>query len=561
VLHGRKEADPHRIAPPDEVPEATGQQDGREVLIRQAKALLENLYPRPDRPLGQLNLANVPLGESNRLVQAAFALANQDELQSLLSWNHSAPEGLWQVGRQVLRRQEPSRGLENPRAEQLGHGVNERAATDSPGGDVSHDAHRHVLAQAHLFDCSRGGSHAVANPRPLEGRPGGGRAGHEAAIERHDHLAVRPDVHGQGRFSAVAQPRGKDHPHGVAADEARDVWEDVDAPALVDPQAEFGGREREALADHRSERNAGNLFRVEAEQQVAHGGVSHDGGLVDLAAWDSRALLEFAQDVVQAANDERLEFAQGALGRVADPGYHIVAERHLRICPRSGRQFLSRAEVQERADHGRRPDVECHSVEPRGGIARLESDDVAVVGDRGEGSVARLHQPGQFAHCAEFQAQRAVMVEGRSHSVGVCLGIIEVGSVGADGPLPDRWGQFPRLPLAGRQDPLLGEARGLRDRDGGLGQKAGLAGQAMALGEFLGREEAALDLGRLRAAVATDHATLPTSAASAAGRLDDDPGPRRRLEDHAARQHVGRLALRLEDHADALGQCRLPSMG
>ncbi len=149
-----------------------------------------------------------------------------------------------------------------------------------------------------------GGAHAAADGRALEGwagRRGGGEQ--PVAAAEHD-LAVRADVDEQPDPRVAVHAAGQQPGGDVAAHVGAERGEDDRAGLRVGGNAQVAGADLGQQPGGQDERRDAERLRVDAEDQVDHGGVAGQGDLVDLvwrarlrpwqAAWLSSASVSWA---------------------------------------------------------------------------------------------------------------------------------------------------------------------------------------------------------------------------------------------------------------------------
>ncbi len=332
-------------------------------------------------------------------------LPDDGEFQAVLSLRDAALDRVRDGRGHFVGRQEPAGGLDRADAEQFGHEVNQRGAAESARREVADDVELHVVVDDELVNRAVGGAHAEADARALERRPGGGRATDEPVLVADDQFAVRADVNGQRALRRLVHPGGEDHADGVRADEPGDVRKHVDHAVRVDAQPDVAAGDVGRAAEPGDVRRLRHELGVHAEKEMAHRGVAHHGRLVQVLAADAGGLAAFRDDLVQAADDLLLQFAEAVRvrGGVADAAHHVVAERDLRVGARRHRQLAAADEVHQEADDGRRPDVERDAEVLAGRVARFQGHEAPLRGHGGHVEIPAADDRGQFPQHAQVE--------------------------------------------------------------------------------------------------------------------------------------------------------------
>ena len=258
------QADPHGAGRGQVAAERPGEQHLGDVGVGQALFLQQQHPAGRDRRLGELQLADVALGEvepARRVVGVAGGLVAQEgEHEHPLLADLPQPRG--QPGRHLrgVGRDQPARGVDEPGGDHGRDGVDETGAGQPDRGDVADDLQQHVLvADLHALDRARGGPHPAADGRALERRPGG-RGRREQAVARGEQdLAVRADVDEQPDPPVAVHPRRERARDDVAADVGAQRREHVRPGPRVHGDAEVGGTEvveRPGRHDERARRPA-----------------------------------------------------------------------------------------------------------------------------------------------------------------------------------------------------------------------------------------------------------------------------------------------------------------
>ncbi len=227
--------------------------------------------------------------------------------------------------------------------------------------------------------------------------------------------------------------------------------------------------------------------------------------------------------------------------RRGDPRDHVGAERLLLVQHRAHRGRLARLEVEQVRDDGRRAEVEREREPARGRVARLDLDQLVVAEDGGHLPVGVAERPAEPAHELERGAQLEVVHRGE-HAVEI-RGLV----------LERRLGQLEVALLHGGTEdhvaPDSGERR-LRPRlqrrhlDDHVLARLGPAGEPPARLQLVGLERARVDRRDPDRARRDPHLALLAGAVAAAGRVDRDGVPARRVEERRPRRHARLLAWR-----------------
>ena len=244
-----------------------------------------------------------------------------------------------------------------------------RAAQAQGGGIVDDMIPDFPLLQPDMIHGSRRATHPAGDLRALEGGSRGGGAGDPAVLVPQDHLAVGADVEEQGQLPEPVEPQGRHAAHGIAADEARDVGQDP------------------GIAPFQGLKNGGHIGRghqgprVDAQQQMVHGGVAHHSGGGDVLHPDAPAAGRLPGQARDGGPDAFAQLLSPALQGALDPGDHIRAEAALGIDAAGPLQDRSRSAIQQIGHHGGGADVQGQGV-----------------GVRPVGLYRRFQTPGQDPH-------------------------------------------------------------------------------------------------------------------------------------------------------------------
>ena len=147
--------------------------------------------------------------------------------------------------------------------------------------------HQGVAVDPHPLDGARRRALPVRDLRPLERGSGGARRGDEPVPGAEHDLGVGADVDHERHLVAEVRALGEDDPGGVRAHVPRDARQEVRAGAGVDVHPEVPRLHRHAAVDHERERLHAELGGVDAEHEVVHGRVAHQGRLDDVLAVES----------------------------------------------------------------------------------------------------------------------------------------------------------------------------------------------------------------------------------------------------------------------------------
>ena len=225
----------------------------------------------PDRPGGQLQLADVLLREHDRPAGGRFFLRRPAGRPLLVRGRSAAP------GRAALPAGSSSgvaaaapaaRGCRGAAARRRRRSGPSRTAPPAARCRSRRCAAR--PSTTHLFDRPGAAAHAVRDAGAFEGGAGRGRGRRQLPAGQQHDLAVGADIDEQRGLPAVGQARGQNAGHGVAADEPADDRQHVGPAAGMDVQAELRRPARQAPADGRHERHLAQRPRVDAAEQLLH---------------------------------------------------------------------------------------------------------------------------------------------------------------------------------------------------------------------------------------------------------------------------------------------------
>ena len=384
----RQEPDRHRALDVDVVAEAAAEHELREVRIPDAHHPLEHDDAGVDRALGELELADVALGEGHVFALARVGVPDQHEFGPGSGGAQPRPE---RGGKPVpMARAHPAARIHHPRPDHLRAGVDEAGPADADRGRLPDHPAMYVVVDPHVFDRAHRAAHAVADLRPFQGRAGGGGAGHEPVLRAHDHLAVGADVHERAQLAALVDAGGEHAGHGVRADEARHDRQQADLRVRRGLQRQLARGDDDAVAHRRRIGREPHVGHVHAEEDVVHARIADHHDLVDVAGGDAgvRArLLDEAVDRVQHLGAQGDELLLVEL-RVGDARHEVPAVDGLGIDAADRRELLAGLQVHQRADDAGGADVERHAVGVFRGVPGLDVDDLAV--ERGDGERAAL---------------------------------------------------------------------------------------------------------------------------------------------------------------------------
>ncbi len=319
----------------------------------------------------------------------------------------------------------------------------------------------------------------------------------------------------------------------------------------MDVQPDLSRRSEETPPGGRNERHLAQGAGVQTAEQLLHGRVAGDGNLIDLLPRHARRGAKLADHFIDGLGNGRLQLPQGiAVGsRAMDARKDVVAEAGLRIQPRDHGQVVSRTGVQKRGGQRGGADIDGHGKGVPLGVAGLEIQEPAVGLDRRAAEV-RLPQP---------LRQSAEQLQIDLHRTEGLLQPDEVGGVIA----ARRRGQLDiplahdRIDLGGddafpmHQDLLAGALqRRLRNQHARGPFDGALTRQPAARLQLVGREEVPFGGRGLAAAAGDHHAALAADGLAAAGRIQDQVGHGRRLQQLGPPQNVDGLFQRLKRDRD-----------
>ena len=174
----------------------------------------------------------------------------------------------------------------------------------------------------------------------------------------HD-LRVRAHVHDELHALAALRLLRQDDAGRVGADVAGDARQDVDAGARMGPHADLGRVHLQRLVGGQRERRRAERHGVQAQQQVVHDRVAHDGQLEDVAGRHARP---GRQGCHQLAHGR--PHGAGHRGRpvgmqhgVRDAAHEVLAEPDLWVHDALGGEHCAVRQVDEVAGDGRRAHV------------------------------------------------------------------------------------------------------------------------------------------------------------------------------------------------------------
>ena len=127
------------------------------------------------------------------------------------------------------------------------------------------------------------------------------------------------------------------------------------------------------LVDREREGCGAEGRRVDAEQEVVHDRVAHEGHLEDVAAVDLSGASELGGQLREAAahGPRQLSLRSGVEHDVGDAAHEVLAEPDLRVHLAGGCEHVARQEVAEMPGDRRRADVEG---DPEGAVVQSRPD-------------------------------------------------------------------------------------------------------------------------------------------------------------------------------------------
>ena len=364
-------------------------------------------------------------------------------------------------------------------------------------------------------------AHPATYAAPFEGRAGRGGAGHQPLTVADDHLAIGADIEEQANLLAVGDEGGLKQPRGdIAADIAADARREQHVGIGVHGQADLVPAQQGRTVDRRRVGLQADIFRIEPKQEVDHGRVADDDGVVDLGRVDGVVAAKVSDQAVEVGQDQvaKLLAPLGEFG-VIDPADDVQAARDLAIVFGGRAQDMVARQVGQVDGAGGRSDVDGQAEGAGGGIPRLDADDfsnlviiqisifaktASRVGHQGGGhqmvsGAQGGGEPAQDAQAAGKFAGAAGGLDGAGNALQVAEGIFERRGIDLQAKLGGHgFGErgmetgVVELGSGGMigNDTCLGRGL-LLDQDGGVTRHATAAGQRPAFAQFLGGEAAA----------------------------------------------------------------------
>ena len=216
-----------------------------------------------------------------------------------------------------------------------------------------------------------------------------------------------------------------------------------------------------------------------------------------------------------------------------DPRDHVCAERLLRVQDRLHRLRLAGLEVEERGDDGRRAEVERDRVTAAARVARLHVDEEVVCDHRGHLPVRTAQRAAELSHDVERHA-RLDVVHRREQALEVGGLVLERRLVELDIPLL-HGGPQDHMPPDTDECRLRSRLE-RRDLDRQVLLHGRAAREPPSVLQLLDRERARIDRAQRRVAGDDLDLALLARPVAAAGRVDRDPVPARRVEDRRSRE-------------------------
>ena len=278
----RQQPDRHRALGVDVVAEAAAEHELGEVGIVDAHHPLEQHDAGVDRALGELELADVALGEGHVVVLAGVGVPHQHELDSGIDGAQPCRE---RGGKPLaIGRPQPPHSVDHPCSDHLRAGIDETGSADADRARRSDDAAVNVVVDLHGLHGTHRAPHAVTNLSSFQRRTSRGGAGHEPIPRPHHDLAVGPDVDQSAQFVAFVDPCREHTRHGVRADESGDNRQQAHLRIGRGLERKIACGDDHAVAHRRCIRCQPHVRHVDAQEYVVHAGIADHDNLVDVVA-------------------------------------------------------------------------------------------------------------------------------------------------------------------------------------------------------------------------------------------------------------------------------------
>ena len=261
----RHEAEHERVDRVDVCPERACEADAIDCL--DPVALHQQRTTRVERRLGQLNLADVVLGDDE------LGLAPPQDIGERAAIGHYALRARREravdraIGGEHAGKMELCDRLDDSRAAHAGHSsaLERRLVRPRVAPDHADSWLERPSVDADALDRAGSRTLAARDLCALERWAGwAGRSEQPVTVTKHD-LGVRSDVDDQVHLVAEVRALGEDHAGRVGAHVARDAGQYVRTCAPVNGQPELASRKANRLVDRKSERRASERSGIDPE--------------------------------------------------------------------------------------------------------------------------------------------------------------------------------------------------------------------------------------------------------------------------------------------------------
>ena len=278
----RQQSDRHRALGVDVVAEAPAEHELGQIRIVDVHHPLEQHDAGVDRALGELELADVALGEGHVVVLAGVGVPHQHELDPGIDGAQPCRE---RGGKPLaIGRPQPPHSVDHPCSDHLRAGIDETGSADPDCTRRTDDAAMNVVVDLHGLHRAHRTPHAVTDLRPLERRASRGGAGHEPIPRPHHDLAVGADVDQSAQLVALVDPCREHARHGVRTDESGDDRQQTHLRVRRGLERKVARGDDHAVAHRRCIRCEPHVRHVDAQEYVVHAGVADHDNLVDVVA-------------------------------------------------------------------------------------------------------------------------------------------------------------------------------------------------------------------------------------------------------------------------------------
>ena len=238
-----------------------------------------------------------------------------------------------------------------------------------------------------FFDGAFGRAHPEFDFRAFKGGTRRSGAGQNAVVAGQNDFAVGADIDGEGIFGAFMDMRTEDHAHGIGADIAGDVGQQMNAEFGIESKAHFSAAHFNAVDISGNKGRGSQISGIHAGEKFAHGGVAHDGGFVDHVFIDTRFRRGAKRQVVHTFHNFIMELSEtffAVVHGVGDTGNDIGAENILGVGFRRGAFDGAVVEVDQQRNHGGGADIENDTVFFRRRIAGFHPHHLIAVHHHGD---------------------------------------------------------------------------------------------------------------------------------------------------------------------------------